>query len=379
MTVLDRLVLKDFRNYRELDLEFPTGVNLLVGENGQGKSTVLEETYVLAILRSFRCSKVRNLHRWKEPSFMIMGKSVGDDGDHKMGIEYGVKRRLRVDGETVRKASEFIGRLNVVAFVPEDIELIKSGASARRRFLDVTLTQLTPGYLQVLQSYEKALKSRNALLRSHDPHPNALNAYDQVLVDCGSRLIFHRRNFFQSFKPFIDGASTDLYPESNGLTVRYQSIATITDESSIDDIAALLQEGMATNAARDRKYGQTHSGPHRDDFLLHLDGRPLSDFGSEGQCRLAAMALKLAKARLMFDVKGKESVILLVDDVIGELDERGCKAFMSCVGRADQAFIACTESDKIHGVEAQRVFTIEEGKVVRTDESEESNGTTEEE
>jgi DNA replication and repair protein RecF len=299
---------------------------------------------------------------------MVMGKSSGDDGDHRMGIEYGAKRRLRVDGETVRKASEFIGRLNVVAFVPEDIELIKGGASDRRRFLDVTLTQLTPGYLQVLQSYEKALKSRNALLRSQDPHPSALAAYDEVLIDCGSRLIFHRRNFFQSFMPFIDGASTDLLPETHKLTVKYQSLTGLADESSIEDMAGLLRNGLQQNADRDKKYGQTHCGPHRDDFGLYFNERLLVDFGSEGQCRLAAMSLKLAKARLMFDVKDEENVILLVDDVIGELDERGCKAFMTCVSRSDQAFIACTESEKLHGVEANRTFCIDGGTVTQTSE-----------
>ena len=363
MIVLDRLVLKDFRNYEELDLTFVQGVNVLVGDNGQGKSNLLEAIYFLAILRSFRCSKIRNLTRWKTSSFMVMGKIRGDNGDHRMGIEYGDKRRLRMDGETVRRASEFIGHLNVVAFVPEDIELIKGSASDRRRFLDVTLTQLTPGYLQVLQAYEKALKSRNVLLRSQDPHPSALNAYDEVLIDSGSRLIFYRQEFFQSFTSFLETAAMDLLPTDLTLTVKYQSLSGMGDSLTLADVATILRDGLIQNTERDRKYGQTHVGPHRDDFGLFINDRHLGDFGSEGQCRLVAMALKLAKSRLMLDVKKEEGIILLVDDVIGELDERGCRAFMNCISQADQTFIACTEFEKLHGVEPKQAWVIDSGAI----------------
>ena len=362
MGILADIALQDFRGYEKLELDFAPGVNVLVGENGQGKSNVLEAIYFLAILRSFRTSTVGHLFRWRQGEFMVRG-TVAEAGDRRysMGVHYSAqRRRLRVDGATMTKASDFIGRLFCVAFVPEDIELVKGAGRDRRRYLDIVLSQLHPGYLGDLQDYQKALKSRNSLLRRDRPDLRAVAAYDTVLATTGAAVGRYRREFFAAFTPVLVEEAARLYPEGRDLTLRFHSsIAVAPDADPAEVHLTALREGRD----RDLQRRQTLSGPHRDDFALQLSGRLLASYGSEGQCRLAALALKIATARMIRQAKGQEHTILLVDDVIGELDERGRTAFYRCLDQAAQVFLACTSEDVLTGISPARVFRVVDGSV----------------
>ncbi len=363
MAILKRIVLHNFRNYEKLDISFADSTNVFVGENGQGKTNLLEAIYFLSILRSFRCSRVRNLYRWRQSSFLIRAYIEGDDHSTTVGLEYGDKRRLRIDGETISRASDFIGRLYTVAFVPEDIDLIKGSASERRRFLDITLTQLWPDYLLTLQSYDKALRSRNALLRQDRTSWAAIQAFDDVLIEHGAKLVHRRLQFFKEYRSFVNDSAARLLPDGSSFELKYQSIGKLNEDAALDEIAANLRALLDSNRERDQQRGMTHGGPHRDDFQPLLNSKNLSNFGSEGQCRLGAMILKLAKANHLLERKEHEAVILLVDDVIGELDERGRQAFFQAVERADQVFVVCTEYDKLSGITVEKRFHVDAGTV----------------
>ena len=196
MGYLSKLTLENFRNYRNAELSLKAGLTIFHGENGQGKTSLLEAIYFLSLLRSFRTRNVQNLKRWQQEAFDISCKLEHEDllADH-LQISYGETRKLQMNGNAVSRSSEFIRQINAISFTPEDIELIKGSAGGRRQFLDITLSQLSPTYLSNLQHYNKALKSRNIVLKKSGDDPNIenlLRTYDGMLIQYGS-LICHER------------------------------------------------------------------------------------------------------------------------------------------------------------------------------------------
>ena len=365
MPILTSIALKDFRNYEELSLELGPGINVFVGANGQGKTNLLEAVYFLSILRSFRCQQVRNLQRWRAKTFMVRGQ-IGAGKTGRLAVEYGEKRRLRADGKSLGRASDFIGRFFCAAFVPEDIELIRGPSGERRRFLDIALSQLEPHYLTVLQQYQKALKSRHQLLRRETLDVAALEAYDAVLVETGAAIIVYRAAFVAELQELVAAAGAALFPAESSLAMRFTPSIPAADDPADDNACRVaFAAALAACRERDRQRQQTHVGPHRDDFAFLLDGKDLVRFGSEGQCRLAALALKKAKADLLLSRRREGAVVLLVDDVIGELDERGRRAFFESLAAADQTLVACTREDVVEALAPAAVFDVSVGAVSR--------------
>jgi DNA replication and repair protein RecF len=363
MGVISRLNLRQFRNYASLNAAFRPGINVLLGENGQGKTNLLEGIYFLSLLRSFRTTQISDLCRWRERSFIVAGELIGEE-TLRLGVEYGERRRWRVNGESVARASDFIGRFHCAAFAPEDLALIQGPGGGRRRFLDMTLSQLYPEYLGALQEYQKVLKSRASLLRQRQNAATQLKAFDSVLVTKGAILNRFRDEFFAEFRPALQAVGREYYPADLTLDLQLllsvrRSKAVLTQvEYEIDFTDALQQ-----SRERDLERQQTHMGPHRDDFGLTLTGKDLSRFGSEGQCRLGALALKTAVADMLLNRPRSKAVILLVDDVIGELDTRGRRAFFGSLRRADQVFLACTDNSLLNLLEVALVQEVHAGKL----------------
>jgi DNA replication and repair protein RecF len=362
--ILARLSLQNFRNYERLDFELNPGVTVLVGDNGQGKSNFLEAVYFLAVLRSFRCQQLSSLYRWGTDCFVVRGVLQGEDGrEVSLAVQYDRKRQLRVAGQPVARASEFIGNLFTVAFVPEDIELLKGAAGTRRRFLDVTLCQMYPQYLTLLQEYAKAHKSRNALLRHNTIDRQALTAFDRVMAERGASIIGHRHRFFEELDNHqepIAGAYCGGWP----LHLNYRPSVGSNANATVEELTGQLMEALLESLPRDQQRGQTHVGPHRDDYLFMLDDKSLHLFGSEGQCRTAALICKLATAHLLCARKSSESVVLLVDDVIGELDSRHREAFFSLLTQGAQTLFACTDPGLVANFESPACYRVSGGTVV---------------
>jgi DNA replication and repair protein RecF len=362
MTILKRLVLKNFRNYESLDLEFDSGVTILMGNNGQGKSNVLEAIYFISLLRSFRSSKIRNLYRWHQRAFMIRAHLEENDSEGLIALEYSDKRHLKLNGETVKRSSDFINQLYTVAFVPEDIDLVKGSASRRRRFLDICLSQLEAAYMATLQDYNKALKSRNQLLKQPNSNPAVIKAFDKLIINRGAELIRSRVTFFENFEDYLSQISQQLMSEDSQFRLRYIPSVSKGGTSPIN-WEERLESILESNIERDMQYGLTHNGPHRDDFGIYFNEKDLTNFGSEGQCRLSAIILKMAKAKFLMSEKNESGIILLIDDVIGELDENRKKAFFNSLKDADQVFLACTDQSDISGLEFDQHFYVENGQI----------------
>ena len=361
--MLQQLHLRQFRNYEKLDAELYPGINLVHGANGQGKTNLLEAVYFLSLLRSFRTAQVRDLCRWGQRSFILRARVGQDPTATELGVEHGESRRLRVNGERISRASEFISRYLTVAFIPEDIDLVKGPASGRRRFLDITLTQLTPVFMTALQEYNHALRSRNQLLRTEAPAESALGAFEEILAGRGAELVRQRHAFFAALQPHLEAAAEQIMPAGAAFALRYQPSIAPTDGSDVDELREHLLQAFAGNRRRDLSRGLTTAGPHRDDFGLVLDGKRLANYGSEGQCRLAAMTLKLAKSRLMQERNPRQHVVTLVDDVIGELDARGRHAFFSAFGEDSQVLVAATDPGVLASIPTAQRLAVADGTV----------------
>ena len=336
---LAHLRLRDFRNYRRLDLDFQPGFHLLIGDNAQGKSNLLEAIYLLATLRSFRGIPGAQMVRHDQPGYFVGAHVVGRE-EHDLKLYWSTsKRQISLDDRNIRRISEFLGALRAVVFCTEDLQLVKGSASRRRRFIDLLLSQTDPTYLPLLQRYTKTLRSRNALLKQRSIDESALDSFTQELVTAGNQLMHHR---------------TQLLPRLSPLArLAYRRIALDQEELRLEDHPSVRGDfavELAQSRHRERALRQTVIGPHRDDVRLLLNNRPAIQFGSEGQKRSIALALKMAQVEYLTGIHGNPP-ILLIDDVMGELDTKRRAAFLPLLQRAhqtrSQVFITVTQNQHL--------------------------------
>jgi len=355
MGQLAHLRLRDFRNYPTLDLDFSNGgIHLFTGENGQGKTNLLEAIHYLSLLRSFRTRQTNQLRRFGAAELHASCELVTNSEacpSEVISVTYGAKRQLTVGDKSVSKASEFVNRFVCIALVPEDIELVKGGASLRRRFADIALSQLSPVYMQRLQSYVTALACRNAMLRDPQTYDrSALSAYDGLLIQHGVWITEQRVRFAALLGDVVTALCRQLVAEKEfAMSLRYRSQLQREAESTGQEASVVFRDLLGKSLARDQQEGVTRVGPHRDDFVISLNDKLMSEYASQGQCRIAALTLRLASLELTKkwgDGVGRPTV-LLVDDVLGELDNLRRQEFLKVLTGADQTFVACTEEPDV--------------------------------
>ena len=334
---LAHLRLRDFRNYPRLDADFAPGFHVLLGDNAQGKTNILEAIYLMATLRSFRGVGGSQMVRHGQKGYFVSGRVVGQ-GEHEIKMYWSAaERKLSLDNQPVRKLSDYFGALRVVIFCTEDLQLVKGAARSRRRFLDLLLSQTHVSYLPLLQRYARALRSRNALLKQRAPDEAALDSFSTELIKLGIELIRLRHELIPKLSPLVRLAYRRISSDAEELRLEYQP-------SVKKDFAVEL----AQTRARERSYRSTLIGPHRDEIQLLLNDRSAAQFGSEGQKRTLAIALKMAQAEYLTGLHGSPP-ILLIDDVMGELDVKRRSGLLPLLERAHHArgqiFMTCTEEN----------------------------------
>ena len=334
---LAHLRLRDFRNYARLDVDFAPGFHLLLGNNAQGKTNILEAIYLLATLRSFRGVGGAQMVRHGQKGYFVGAHVVGQ-GEHDIKLYWSSRERsLNLDARPVRKLTDYLGVLRTVVFCTEDLQLVKGVARSRRRFLDLLLSQTYPAYLPLLQRYTRALRSRNALLKQPVPDPAALESFSREVVVAGDEIMRLRRDLVPRFSPLVRLAYRRIASDAEELRLDYQP-----------SVKADFAVELAQSRRREAAYRSTLIGPHRDDLQLLLDDRSAAQFGSEGQKRTLAIACKLAQAEYLAGIHGSPPV-LLIDDIMGELDEKRRAGFLPLLERAHQSrgqvFMTATEEN----------------------------------
>ncbi len=334
---LAHLRLRDFRNYTRLDSDFSPGFHLLLGNNAQGKTNLLEAVYLLATLRSFRGVGGGQMVRHAAKGYFV-GAAVVSATAHEIKMYWSAaERKLSLDDQPVRRLADYLGTLRAVVFCTEDLQLIKGAARTRRRFLDLLLTQTQSSYLPLLQRYAQALRSRNSLLKQRAPDLALLDSFSQELVSVGNQLIAARHELLPRISPLARLAYRRISRDAEELRLEYQP-----------SVKADFAVELARVRDRERTYRSTLVGPHRDELALLLNDQPAVQFGSEGQKRTLAIALKMAQAEYVTGLLGSPPV-LLIDDVMGELDATRRIGLLPLLERSHhahgQVFMTCTEEN----------------------------------
>ena len=337
---LAHLKLRDFRNYARLDADFSHGFHVLLGDNAQGKTNILEAIYLMATLRSFRGVGGAQMVRQGQKGYFIGGKVAGQ-GDHEIKMYWSAtERKLSLDNQPVRKLTGYLGTLRVVVLARKTLQLVKGTSRVRRRFVDLLLTQTHSSYLPLLQRYAKALRSRNALLKQRQPDEGALDSFSHEVVRLGAEIIRLRHELVPKFSPLARLAYRRISNDAEELRLEYQPA--VRRDFAVE---------LAQSRRREQVCRTTLVGPHRDDFALLLNDRSAAHFGSEGQKRTLAIALKIAQAEYLTGIHGSPP-ILLIDDVMGELDVKRRAGLLPLLERADhawgQVFLTCTEENWPH-------------------------------
>lgn len=355
---LFHLRLRDFRNYARLDADFAPGFHLLLGDNAQGKTNILEAIYLMATLRSFRGVGGAQMIRHGAKGYFVGGKIVGA-GEREIKMFWALReRKLSLDGQPVKKLTDYFGALRTVVFCTEDLQLVKGAARSRRRFLDLLLAQTNPVYLPLLQRYMRTVRARNALLKQRVTDEAALESFSQELVKLGNDIIRLRRDLIPKFSPLA--------------RLAYRRIANDVEELRIEYAPGVKNDfavELAQSRAREKTFRATLVGPHRDDLLLLQNEKSAAQFGSEGQKRTLAIALKMAQAEFLAGIHGSPP-ILLIDDVMGELDVKRRSGFLplleSTRKTSGQVFMTATEENwpRELGKDLQK-WQVEKGTLTR--------------
>jgi DNA replication and repair protein RecF len=334
---LAHLRLRDFRNYARLDADFSPGFHLLLGDNAQGKTNILEAIYLMATLRSFRGVGGAQMIRHGAKGYFVGGHVVAQ-GEREIKMFWSARERnLSLDGQPVKKLADYFGALRTVVFCTEDLQLVKGAGRSRRRFLDLLLAQTQPGYLPLLQRYMHSVRARNALLKNRSADEAALESFSVGLAKLGNEIIRARRELVPKFSPLARLAYRRISNDAEELRIEYSP-------SVKNDFAVEL----AQSRAREKTFRATLVGPHRDDLQLLLNEKSAAQFGSEGQKRTLAIALKMAQAEFLAGIHGSPP-ILLIDDVMGELDLKRRSGFLPLLEHArktsGQVFMTATEEN----------------------------------
>ena len=371
--IIKSVELKDFRNYEYLKMDFYDGVNLIYGDNAQGKTNILEAIYIAATTRSHRGAKDEELIRSEEVPESSSDFFNERDAHIKLIVkkEYSEERidihlkrnkpkGFAVNGVVLKRLSDIFGVIQVIFFCPEDLDIIRRGPGVRRHFLDIDISRTNAIYLKSLIDYNKILESRNKLLKSMAFHhkkedEKTLDILDIQLVKYGTEVISTRKEYINKLKVRTK--------EIHGSLSGGKEILDIVYEPSVT--GASFDKELQKTRQKDLRSGQTSAGPHRDDFTFMINGKDIRKYGSQGQKRTAALSLKLAEIDITKEITG-EAPILLLDDVFSELDTSRQEYLIERIGNL-QTFITCTGNDDIikSKIKTDGIFKVINGKVTK--------------
>ncbi len=360
---LRRITVRDFRNLAHVTLDVPPGGLVLSGDNGHGKSNFLESIGYLHLFRSVRGARDTELVRFGTPGFHISGLTDGSGSRAELvcaGFEReSIRRRITLDGVECSRLSDALGALPAVMFAPTDVILAAGAPADRRQYLDVMLASSSPRYLNALREYRTALAQRNAGLRTHMGRSQAM-AWETALAVQGAILHVERSAFVNWARPRL-GAIGEALAERGALDIRYRACVPTTEGRDEPEVCHAIAAALAASRERDLERGMTHAGPHRDDLDLRMNGVPLRRYGSAGQQRSAAIALRLLECAWFRERTGTVPILLL-DDPVAELDrDRAARVLdLMIAGPAGQIFLAVPREDDVPaaltGLSRCRVF-----------------------
>lgn len=363
--LIERLQLKNFRNYESCDLTFSKKVNVIIGENAQGKTNLMEAIYVLALTRSYRTSRERELIRFGANFAKINGKIFKKERHLPLEIIITPQgKKAKLNHLEQKRLSNYIGAFNIVMFAPEDLALVKGSPQVRRRFIDVELGQIQPRYLYHLSQYQRILKQRNHLLKQIQTKQTTddmmLDILTEQLIEHAATILHRRFIFLKKLRKWAHEIHQNISRQLETLHITYNATIDVLEEDLLEKITNKYIESFFKIRQNEINRGTTLIGPHRDDLIFFINDKNVQQFGSQGQQRTTALSIKLAEIELIYEEVGAYPVLLL-DDVLSELDDQRQSHLLNTIQGKVQTFVTTTSVD---GIDHQTLRQAEMFKVV---------------
>lgn len=361
--LINELTLRQFRNYKSADVQFSKNINIVIGNNAQGKTSLIEAIYVLSTTRSHRTSKDSQLILFDEEFAKVSGNITRHHDTFDLSLIISKKGKKAIyNGVDQKKLSDYVGKLVVVMFAPEDLSLVKGGPQYRRRFMDMEIGQLSPSYLYHLGQFTKLLKQRNELLkqlRTNRKNELLLDVLTEQMVTHIVFILEERLKFIETLESFAKSVHHEISTGLEEMSLKYFN----SFKETPLEVEALLNK-YKEHYDQDINQGTTAYGPHRDDFNVFINDVNTHQYGSQGQQRTASLSMKLAEIDLIHSVLD-EYPILLLDDVLSELDDNRQTQLLNTIKNKVQTFITTTNIDGIDQkmIEIADIFTIENAEI----------------
>ena len=353
---INKIEIKNFRNYEKQEIELNPHINIFYGDNAQGKTNILEAIFISGFGKSFRTSKEKEMIKLGEAFLEATVFYQKSDRDGKIRTVISNKKQIEVNGVKIKKLSELIGKINLVIFTPDDIQILKSGPEKRRRFLDMMIGQLRPKYVYILNLYLKTLEQRNNYLKQikeENKPESMLEIWDEKLAEYAEIICKYRTEFIEKLNNKIKEIHSEVTSKSEEIRIEY-----LTECSNREVYLQLLKQRRNLDIIK----GYTTKGIHRDDFKCIINDKEIEVYGSQGQHRTAILSLKLAELYVIYDEIG-EYPILLLDDFMSELDEKRRTSFLSYI-KDTQVIITCTDKMELDNLNEYKLFNVKNGKII---------------
>jgi DNA replication and repair protein RecF len=360
---IEEIELTNYRNYEKISILFEDKVNVILGENAQGKTNVMESIYVLAMAKSHRTSNDKELIRWDEEYAKIEGRVQKRNGPLSLQLVISKKgKKAKSNHLEQQKLSQYVGNMNVVMFAPEDLNLVKGSPQIRRRFIDMEIGQVSAVYLHDLSQYQKILHQRNHYLkqlqtkRQHDQ--TMLDVLTSQLIQAAVKIVKKRFEFLVLLQKWAEPIHHGISRGLERLQIEYNPSIEVLETTDLSKMIDVYDEKFAKIREREIERGVTLAGPHRDDLAFFVNGKDVQTFGSQGQQRTTALSLKLAEIELIHSEIG-EYPILLLDDVLSELDDFRQSHLLNTIQGKVQTFVTTTSVEGIHHETLEQAATYE--------------------
>ncbi|MFD2761352.1 DNA replication/repair protein RecF [Lentibacillus juripiscarius] len=349
---IEQLQLKNYRNYAQLDLSFDDKINVIIGENAQGKTNLMEAIYLLAFTKSHRTPREKELIQWEHEYATIKGEVTKRNRTFPLEIILSAKgKKAKLNHLEQKRLSDYIGALNVVMFAPEHLSLVKGPPQIRRRFIDMELGQIQPRYIYHLGQYQKTLRQRNHLLkqmqRREKQDPTMLEVLTDQLIQHAATLLERRFIFLELLRKWASPVHHDISRGMEKLEIRYSPTIEVSESANREKIETVYTNKFHELQEKEIERGTTLAGPHRDDLIFYVNQKNVQTFGSQGQQRTAALSVKLAEIELISSEVG-EYPVLLLDDVLSELDDHRQSHLLNTIQGKVQTFVSTTSVDGIN-------------------------------
>lgn len=367
--IIDSLKIKNYRNFKEAEIKLNSSLNIFIGDNGQGKTNLMESIYLSSIGRTFRLNSENELINFNENKSSIEVNFTKANYKTQISIELekNKKKQVYINGVKLDKTSEMIGILNNVIFTPDDLKIIKGSPIERRKFINIDISQIKPKYKYLLNKYKKVCSERNIILKNYctkKENKDIISIWNDYLVNIGTEIILYRLEYLNNLKKYAKKIYADISGNKEDFDLNYMSNIGNIDKLDKENIKKVFYDKIQTNLNQEIQNKITLYGPHKDDIIIKINNKECKYFGSQGQQRSAILAIKLAEIEIIKEEIG-EYPILLLDDVLSELDNKR-KGFLLNYINKIQTFITTTDDHDLNVMTKnynKKNFYINEGKI----------------